>query len=346
MTAPLLAALPTQPSGTAWPTREWSQGELRLADRAGFEALIAEAFAERFTPTLGETHALVIVQGGRLVFERYGEGFTAESTHHSWSKAKSITQALAGVLVHDGALDIRAPADVPEWAGDARARITLDHLLRMSSGLKFVEEYDPSGPASDVIAMLFGEGKEDVAGYAASLPLIHAPGTFWSYASGTSNIISRILSRRVDAFGADFERFMRARLFEPLGITSAIPKFDAAGTFIGSSFCFMTAQDFARFGLLYLRDGVWEGRRLLPEGWVDYARTPTFQQAGVDANPYGAHWWLDFGGAGSFSANGYDGQFTVILPDRDTIIVRHGATPLMIKDNLKDWIGKLAVCVG
>ncbi|MFN8946850.1 MAG: serine hydrolase domain-containing protein [Alphaproteobacteria bacterium] len=346
MTGTPLLALPTQPTGTPWPTLDWPQGEPRLADRGAFEGLVDEAFAAKSTPALGETHVLLVVQGGRIVFERYGEGFSPESTHHSWSKAKSITHALAGLLVQDGKLDIEAPADVPEWAGDARAGITLDHLLRMSSGLCFVEEYDPNGPASDVIAMLFGEGKEDVAAYAISRPLAHAPGTFWSYASGTSNIISRILSRRIDAFGPDFERFMRAQLFEPMGITSAIPKFDAAGTFIGSSFCFMTARDFARFGLLYMRDGVWEGRRLLPEGWVDYARRPTFQQPGVDANRYGAHWWLDFGGPGSFSANGYDGQFTVILPDRDTIVVRHGATPLMIKDNLKAWIGKLAASLG
>ena len=106
------------------------------------------------------------------------------------------------------------------------------------------------------------------------------------------------------------------------------------------------AQDFARFGLLYLRDGVWDGQRLLPEGWVDYARRPTFQQPGVEANRYGAHWWLDFGGPGSFSANGYDGQFTILVPDRDLVIVRHGATPLAIKDNLKAWIGKLAASLG
>lgn len=335
-----LPPLPHQPPGTPWPTSAWPTGDIRFDDRPAFEALVGEAFASRSTPTLGETHALLVVQRGRVVFERDGEGFTPDSTHHSWSKAKSITQALAGMLVHDGTLDVSAPADVPAWAGDARSAITLDHLLRMSSGLKFIEDYDPSGPASDVIAMLFGEGKEDVAAYAAAQPLLHAPGTFWSYASGTSNIVSRLLSRRLDAFGPDFERFMRERLFEPLGITSAIPKFDAAGTFIGSSFCFMTARDFARFGLLYLRDGVWEGRRLLPAGWVDYARRPTFQQPGVDAGPYGAHWWLDFGGPGSFSANGYDGQFTVILPDRDTIIVRHGATPLMLKDNLKAWIAR------
>jgi CubicO group peptidase (beta-lactamase class C family) len=341
-----LPALPGQPSGTPWPTAEWPTGTLRDVDRGAFEDLVGEAFHSKATPSLGETHALLIVQGGRITFERYGEGFDAGSTHHSWSKAKSITQALIGLLVKDGKLDIAAPADVPEWAGDARARITLDQLLRMSSGLKFIEDYAPGGGPSDVIAMLFQEGKDDVAAYAAGLPLEHAPGTYWSYASGTSNIVSRIAARTLNAYGPEFERFMRARLFEPLGIRSAKPKFDAAGVFIGSSYCFMTARDFARFGLLYLRDGVWEGPRLLPEGWVDYARTPTFQQAGVEANRYGAHWWLDFGGPGSFSANGYDGQFTIIRPDRDLIIVRHGVTPLALKENLKDWIGKVAACFG
>jgi CubicO group peptidase (beta-lactamase class C family) len=341
-----LPPLPPQPRDTSWPTQDWPTAQLHDVDRGRFDDLVGEAFAAKTTPALGETHALLVVQGGRITFERYGEGFDAASTHHSWSKAKSITQALIGMLVKDRKLDIARAADVPAWANDARAAITLDQLLRMSSGLKFIEDYAPGGKPSDVIAMLFGEGKEDVAAYAASLPLEHKPGTFWSYASGTSNIVSRIASRALDARGAEFERFMRARLFEPLGIRSAIPKFDPAGTFIGSSYCFMTARDFARFGLLYLRDGEWDGRRLLPEGWVDYARTPTYQQPGVDANRYGAHWWLDFGGPGSFSANGYDGQFTIIRPDRDLIIVRHGATPLAVKENLKSWIGNVAKAFG
>jgi CubicO group peptidase (beta-lactamase class C family) len=339
-----LKALPLQAAGTPWPTREWPMGDLRDVERGAFEALVGEAFAAKVTPSLGETHALLVVQSGRITFERYGEGFDAASTHHSWSMAKSITQALTGLLVKDGKLEIFAPADVPSWSSDGRRRITLDQLLRMSSGLKFIEDYAPGGGPSDVIEMLFGTGKEDVAAYAASLPLEHEPGSYWSYASGTTNIVSRILSRALDAYGPEFERFMRARLFEPLGIRSAIPKFDAAGTFIGSSFCFMTARDFARFGLLYLRDGIWDGHRLLPEGWADYARTPTFQQTGVDANRYGAHWWLDFGGPGSFSANGYDGQFIIIVPQRDLIIVRHGVTPLALKDNLKAWLGKAAGC--
>ena len=287
---------------------------------------------------------MLIIHQGRLVVERYAEGFGPDVTCPSWSMAKSITHALIGLIVGDGALDIFATADVPEWrgVGDQREAITLDQLLRMSSGLAFIEEYIPGEP-SDVIEMLFGKGKDDVAAFAAGFPLAHRPGSHFHYSSGTTNIVSRCAARAIGAFGADFEAFMRRRLFDPLGMASAKPRFDAAGTFIGSSFCFATPRDFAKFGLLYLRGGLWEGRRLLPQGWVDYARTPTFQQPGGDADgPYGAHWWLDLAGPGTFSANGYDGQYIILCPDRDLIIVRHGATPLPLKDNLKAWLGELA----
>jgi CubicO group peptidase (beta-lactamase class C family) len=256
--------------------------------------------------------------------------------------AKSLTHALFGIAVGDGLLDIQAPAPVPEWRtpGDPRSAITPDQLLRMSSGLKFDEVYEP-GKASDTIEMMWGSGKADVAHYAASQPLAHPPGTFFSYSSGTTNILCRILSDALGRRGVDFADFMRERLFEPLGMRTPIPKFDPAGTFIGSSFCFASARDFARGGLLYLRDGVWDGKRLLPEGWVDYARTPTFQQAGVTDGRYGAHWWLDLGGPGSFSANGHEGQFTVLTPDLDLVAVRHGRTSTDKKDALKAWVGDL-----
>lgn len=341
-----LPNLPQQPSGVAWPTDEWPLGEAPAhLDRARFAALVDAAFSAPSTEALGETHALAIVQGGRLIHERYNEGFGPDATYPSWSMAKSITQALVGIAVGDGKLDVHAPADVPEWRApdDPRGVITLDQLLRMSSGLKWIEDYSPDNP-SDVIAMLFGKGTDDVAGYAANVPLAHRPDAVWSYSSGTTNIVVRALSRAIDAAGPDFEAFMRERLFGPLGMLSSIPKFDAAGTFIGSSFCFASARDFARLGLLYLRDGVWDGRRLLPEGWVDYARTPTFQQpgAGLDGR-YGAHWWLDMAGPGSFSANGYDGQFTVCVPELDLILVRHGASEAQ-KLAVKAWIADVIDC--
>ncbi len=330
-----LPPLPAQPAGTSWPTADWPIGPA-----SPVAPFLDAVFAPASEAATGRTDAVVVIQGGRIVYERYGEGLGPESTFPSWSKAKSMTHALAGMLVGDGKLDIHAPADVPEWRqpGDPRAAITLDQLLRMSSGLKFVEDYVP-GHVSDVIEMLYGSGKDDVAAYAAAQPLIHPPGEIMSYASGTTNIVARALARALETDASGFEAFMRARLFGPLGMRSPIPKFDAAGTFIGSSFCFCTARDFARFGLLYLRDGVWDGERLLPEGWVDYARTRT-RSKDDPAAPYGAHWWLGVGGPGSFSANGYDGQYTVVVPDLDLVFVRHGATPLDLKDNLKAWVGE------
>jgi len=330
-----LMPLPTQPHDTPWPTEAWPSGP---ALPGAIIERLDSAFTAPSEAEIGPTDALAIIQGGRLVYERYGAGKDAASTFPSWSKAKSITQALVGLAVAEGLIDIHAPAGVPAWQspGDPRGAITLDHLLRMSSGLKFIEDYVP-GSVSDVIEMLFGAGQGDVAGYAADQPLIHEPGSVWVYASGTTNIICAILQRTLGLQGEAFEAHMRDRLFGPLGMASPQPKFDAAGTFIGSSFCYASAQDFARFGLLYLRGGVWEDRPLLPASWVDYARTPTPVPA-TELDGYGAQWWLGMAGEGSFSANGYEGQYTLLVPDLDLILVRHGRSPLEVKEALRQWV--------
>lgn len=339
-----LPPLPAQPADTPWPTREWPLGDIPAsADHGHIAAALDHAFADTTPADLGDTHALVIIHRGRLVLERYAPDFGPDVTNPSWSMAKSITHALVGLAVLDGRLDIYAPADVPQWRtpGDPRAAITLDQLLRMSSGLAFLEKYIPGEP-SDVIEMLFGAGKADMAAFAAGFPLAHSPGTFCDYSSGTTNIICGVLARALDRRGEDFAAFMRERLFEPLGMTSADPKFDGAGAFIGSSFCFATTRDFARFGLLYLRDGIWEGRRLLPRGWVDYARTPTWLQPGADIEGgYGAHWWLDHAGPGSFSANGHQSQYIFVVPQKDLILARNGATPSANEGNVKAWLRAL-----
>ncbi|WP_291047375.1 serine hydrolase [Hyphomonas sp.] len=339
-----LPPLPAQPPGTPWPTEDWPQAPLDPGVAERLQPLLDQAFSDPAPAEMGETHAFLAVQGGQVVAERYWTGFDRESTHHSWSQAKSITQALVGILVREGKIDIHAPADVPEWQGadDPRRAITLDQLMRMSSGLKFAEDYVDAG-VSDVIEMLFGAGKEDVAAYAAKSPLIHPPGTVWSYSSGTSNLVARAAARAYGASGEAFGEFMTRELFKPLGMGSAQPKFDKAGTFIGSSFCYCTARDFARFGLLYLRNGVWDGQRLLPEGWADYARTPTPVPA-TERLGYGAHWWLGMAGPGSFSANGYEGQYTVLVPDLDLILVRNGKSPNEKKDLVMDWMGAVAGC--
>jgi len=343
---PTLPPLPSQPTDVAWPTTAWPEGTPAPGtDTDALARLIDLAFSDPAPETMGETHAFLAVQGGRIVAERYWRDYTAAHTYPSWSEAKSITQALVGILVRDGRIDIHAPADVPEWkeAGDPRGAITLDMLLRMSSGLKFAEDYVDAG-VSDVIEMLFGDGRDDVAAYAASQPLAHDPDTVWNYSSGTTNIVARCAARALGANGDAFRDFMFRDLFAPIGMVSASPKFDTAGTFIGSSFCYCTARDFARFGLLYLRDGVWDGQRLLPEGWVDYARTPTPAVPDIETLKYGAHWWLGMAGPGSFSCNGYEGQYTVLVPEKDLILVRHGKSSLEAKEAVQGWMADVARC--
>jgi CubicO group peptidase (beta-lactamase class C family) len=220
------------------------------------------------------------------------------------------------------------PAPVAAWGrpDDPRRRITLDHLLRMSSGLAFNE--DVSDPLHDVTYMLTQVG--DMAAYAIDKPLQNEPGRDWHYSSGTTNIISGILRRTVG--DASYHGFPRRALFEPLGMRSAVIEPDASGTFVGSSFMYATARDWAKFGQLYLQDGVWDGKRLLPDGWVKYTTTPA---PTVSDASYGAHFWLNIppeyrsaGGsplpADAFHAVGHEGQFLTIIPSQRLVIVRLG----------------------
>ncbi len=319
---PRLQPLPPHSNSLPWPTREWPTAELDAqVDAAAVHAAADVAFAP--ASRHGETLALVVVHRGRLVFERYADCKNADDTFPSWSMAKSMVHAVVGMLVGDERLDVHAPAPVSAWreAGDPRAAITLEHLLRMVDGLDFVELYEATG-RSDVVAMIFGAGKADVAAYAIARPLLHAPGSYWNYSSGTSNVIARIAGDAVGGSQHSMLAFLEERLFGPLGMRSAKPRFDDAGTFIGSSFVFATARDFARFGLLYLRDGIWDGASLLPRGWVDHARTATPASIGR----YGAQWWLALDGSGIFTANGFQGQHIVIDPSRDLVVVRLGVS--------------------
>ena len=329
-----LSPLPRQPATTPWPTGRWSRSQPVVSDAGQLQQYCDEIF--QLNEAQGVTYALQIISQGELVLDRYDAGASAAYLQYSWSMAKSITHALVGILVRQGMLDIYAPAAVPKWQHDARRDITLDQLLRMSSGLEFQEDYIDSG--SDVIAMLQFDGRHDVGAFAANKPLIHAPGSVWSYASGTTNIICRILKDIVGGGASGMLRLMNDELFEPLGIRSAAPKFDTSGTFIGSSYLFATPQDFARFGLLYLRGGIWDGQQILPAGWVDYARTPTYQS---DQEAYGAQWWLSPDHPGWFYCGGYDGQRILCVPQKDLVIVRCGRTPVAEVDYIWERIAAI-----
>jgi CubicO group peptidase (beta-lactamase class C family) len=288
---------------------------------------------------------VAVVQGGRLLLERHSgalphfdrppEPVEQSTPLLSWSMAKSVLHAAVGVLVGEGRLQLDAPAGVPGWDDD-RAAITLDHLLQMRDGLAWAEDYVDAG-ASDVIEMLFGSGQSDVAAYAEARPLAHPPGAVFNYSSGTSNVVAAIVGRTVG--GADaVRRLLQERLFDPIGMGTADPRFDEAGTFIGSSYVYATVQDWARFGTLYLRDGLWDGSRLLPEGWVDHGRTVRSVDP-TDGDLYGAHWWVDHLDTerGTFRASGYEGQMVAICPPLDAIVVRLGRTPEPLGANLPPW---------
>jgi CubicO group peptidase (beta-lactamase class C family) len=310
-----LPRLPEQPAAAPWPTHDWPAGP--LPPNVDAEALASLVDALTALPEGdGVTDSVLVVHRGRIVLEQYGDEADPNRTLQSWSMAKSMLHALVGMLVLDGRVDPDAPLGAPEWQaeGDSRAAITWRAALRMRPGLAFAEDYVDAG-VSDVIEMLWGSGRDDVAHYAADKPLAHAPGAHFNYSSGTSNILARAVGTIVGGGATGMHAFMRERLFEPLGMTSPAPKFDARGTWKGSSFCFCTARDFARFGLLYLRDGVWDGRRLLPEGWVDDARTPTHLTDEEAEQPR------------RFFASGYEGQRILLAPDQDLLAMRLGRSP-------------------
>ena len=352
-----LHPLPAQPDGVDWPTGSWPTGKRdRDADRSRLDGLVDRLLEDPAPEDLGHTHALAIVHRGRLVVERYGVWFVgelealagtesgpvgADDPLLSWSMAKSVLHAAVGVACGDGRIDVSARAPVPTWddPADPRHAITWDHLLTMRPGLAWSEEYYDFEPDAlpDVVTMLYGDGREDMAGFAADFPLVDPPGSpeAYRYSSGTSNIVAGALQRKLDLGAEGMRRYLAERLFEPIGMTSALEEFDEAGTFVGSSYVYATLRDWARFGLLALRGGVWDGRALLPAGWIDHGRTPRSQD---DHAIHGAHWWAweeDRARAlGVFGARGFEGQRIICVPDRDLVVVRLGKSPSALQPAL------------
>ena len=306
------------------------QGAPEAVPRVDYAALDAALAAAFETNDIGNRAVLVAVDG-KIVGERYAESFTAETPFLSWSMAKSVTATLIGAAVHRGMVDIEAPAPVDLWRNDpVRARITWHDLLQMQSGLDFEEAYDKT--RSDVNRMLFEAA--DASGAAMRSPAAQAPGENWYYSSGTSNILARLYRDVLQRAEINDQAFAREALFNPIGAGGFTLEPDASGVFLGSSFAYAPARDWARLGQLYLQDGVWAGARILPEGWSDYVAAPASQSD----NQYGAQFWLNRDGDGErprffeglpesvYMMSGHEGQYVFIIPSKNAIIVRTGMT--------------------
>ncbi|MEZ5183556.1 MAG: serine hydrolase [Acidimicrobiales bacterium] len=265
----------------------------------------------------------------------------------SWSIAKSITSLAVGTAVGDGALRIDEPVADPAWRGpdDPRAAITWDDLLTMRPGLRWLEEYYELAEdvMPDVVTMLFGEGAADMGAFAASFPLVAEPGSpeAYTYSSGTTNILAANLQRRLGLDREAMDARLHERIFGPIGMASATADFDAAGTFIGSSYVRATLRDWCRFGLLALRDGRWDGTRIVPAGWMDWSRRARSWDETV---LHGAQWWAWDDAETPFGAHGFEGQRIIAFPARDVVVVRFGRSGSDAAPALNAHLHEIARC--
>jgi CubicO group peptidase (beta-lactamase class C family) len=333
-------------SGRATLSRSACPVPLRAAIRPEVQAVVDRAFQEPTPSRLRRTHAVVVVQDGQIVAERYARDVGAETPLPGWSMAKGVLSALVGILVQEGRLSLDTHELLPLWRPpDPRAAISLEDLLRMRSGLRFAEVY--SNPWSDVVKMLFT--LPDAATYAASRPLSATPGSVWSYSSGTTNILSAIVRQAVGE--SEYASWPRRALFDRLGMPSAVVEPDASGTFVFSSFMLATARDWARYGQMWVDGGRCGDGAILSQEWIRFSTTPTPQSAD---GAYGAHWWLklnaEIGGgtpaaasiAGdAFFAIGHEGQTLTVIPSRRLVIVRLGTAIYIDAWNQAEFVASI-----
>lgn len=305
----------------------WPMGDL-LPDTlpAGVNKAQVEAFIESAFDDPGQaekvlkTRALVVVYKGQLIAEKYAEGFDKHTRQLGWSMAKSVTSTLIGRLVEQGKVRIDAPPNFTEWQSDERQQIKVSNLIQMNSGLEWFENY---GTVSDATRMLYARG--DMFTYAKSLPLESPPSTVWEYSSGSSNLLAGYIRGFFDDEQA-YWAFPYEELFHKIGMHSALFEPDAADIFVSSSYLWASPRDWARYGQLYLQDGIWQGERLLPSGWVDYTR----MVAPGSQGKYGAAFWLNRASTfpdlppDTYWCDGFQGQYVMIIPSEDLVVVRLG----------------------
>lgn len=307
-----------------WPLIDSASPNPPEIDWKALNKALDGAFREEDPHSPKRTRAVVVVQDGWVMAERYAKGVKPDAPLRGWSMSKSVAHAVIGRAIQEGLFDPNHPPIVPEWSDpqDPRHEISVNQLLRMRSGLAFEESGELN---SDLLQML---QKKDMAHYAASKPMDKPPRKKWKYTSGPTNILSRMLRHAIDNDEL-YWKFPSQELFERLGMTSAVFETDKSGTFVGSSGVLASGQDWARFGQLYLDHGKWNGEQLLPLKWVKEARRSTHGSR----KKYGAHWWLSSRKSrpdlpnDSYSAEGFQGQLLLIAPSQCAVIVRLGQTP-------------------
>ena len=309
---------------------------------------------------LGVTQSVIVAHKGALVLERFAAGYEANTRFNTWNVGGSVTAALTGRAIQTGALkSIDEPTGLTEWtiAADGREKITLRNLLQMNAGLKWRERDAGSEAGSDAEKMLFGAGQMNIMGYATASKAQKAPGESFTYSTGSSVLLASAVQRRLPALTPSdglrtyaWRKFISEDFFDKLGISQTAPQFDIRGNYY-SSLIWMSARDMAAFGELCLRDGVWNGERLLPEGWVQFMRTPSGAKGGES---YGAGFWIKAKDkpdslmahlpADAFAAGGDRGAVIVMIPSKDIVIVRTGVTPFGEKGRaaLGVWLGEVA----
>jgi CubicO group peptidase (beta-lactamase class C family) len=326
-------------------TIAWPMGNLMPKKGSATDTIKLERIAEKLMDDEGyngHAFAFMVVHKGIPVVEAYQPQFDAQTRFLSWSMAKSFTNTLSGIMVKDGKWDINQPVNLPEWQADERKNITINNLLQMQSGLRWNEDY---GNRSDVTQMLYCEN--DFAKFTYDQPFAFPAGSHWYYSSGSVNVVN-FLMRKTIGNDNEYYNFAQSRLFTKIGMPDAVFEVDASGTQVGSSYIYATARDYARFGMLYLQDGVFNGERILPEGWVKYTTTPASDSNGK----YGSLFWLNqskyypAAPEDMYSCNGHDGQQIFIIPSKELVIVLVGYSPkpdrvMKFNDLLGDVLGAI-----
>ena len=283
---------------------------------------------------VNKTRAVVAIYKNQIIAEKYAEGFDKDSKILGWSMTKSVLSTVFGIMQHLGKINVKDKAPVAAWQNDDRKEITIHNLLQMNSGLEWDENYEE---ISDVTKMLFLE--EDMTKTQIQKPLVSLPNSAWNYSSGTSNLLSGILREQLGSQQAYLD-FWYHELIDKIGMSSMIIETDLTGHYVGSSYAWATPRDWGKLGLLYLHRGNWNGLQLFNPRWTDYITEPAPNSNGS----YGAHFWLNANGKfkdlprNMFYADGYQGQFVFVIPDKQLVLVRMGLDKFDINDFLKDII--------